>query len=180
MQVPGFTHPVTDMYLEDILKLIGYQDALLGASAQPAHLNGHSKPQHAGATLLARHQILRVQHERMRVAVTIKSVLRSRALAVAALSKRYAALWNCFRPDRAWSQCAGKAPIVAVPPKQRQAIEDAIMAAFLAGTDDNFDKLLEVSSPAQRSFGTLDAHPLQPSLLMKEWTDLAWIQMMLR
>ncbi len=37
---------------------------------------------------------------------------------------------------------------MAVPPEQRQAIEDAIMAAFLAGTDDNFDKLLEVSSPA--------------------------------
>ncbi|CAL5229490.1 g12825 [Coccomyxa viridis] len=86
IQVPGFTHPVTDMYLEDILKLIGYQDALLGIPAKPARLNGHSKPQHAG-----------------------------------------------------------KAPIVAVPPEQRQAIEDAIMAAFLAGTDDNFDKLLEVT-----------------------------------
>ncbi len=49
MQVPGFTHPVTDMYLEDILKLIGYQDALLGTSAKPARLNGHSKPQQAGA-----------------------------------------------------------------------------------------------------------------------------------
>ena len=33
---------------------------------------------------------------------------------------------------------------MAVPPEQRQAIEDAIMQAFLAGTDENFDKLLEV------------------------------------
>ena len=49
MQVPGFTHPVTDMYLEDILKLIGYQDAKLGGSAKAVHLNGHSKPQHAGS-----------------------------------------------------------------------------------------------------------------------------------
>ena len=49
MQVPGFTHPVTDMYLEDILKLIGYQDALLGSSAKAVHLNGHSKSQHAGS-----------------------------------------------------------------------------------------------------------------------------------
>ena len=39
---------------------------------------------------------------------------------------------------------SGKAPIVAVPPEQRQAIEDIIMEAFLAGTDDNFDRLLEV------------------------------------
>lgn len=39
---------------------------------------------------------------------------------------------------------AGSAPIVAVPPDQRQAIEDAIMQAFLAGTDENFDKLLGV------------------------------------
>ena len=55
VQVPGFTHPVTDMYLEDILKLIGYQDALLGASATPARLNGHSKPHHAGALPHAGH-----------------------------------------------------------------------------------------------------------------------------
>jgi len=47
-QVPGFTHPVTDMYLEDILKLIGYQDALLGSSSKTKHLSGHSKSQHAG------------------------------------------------------------------------------------------------------------------------------------
>ena len=39
---------------------------------------------------------------------------------------------------------AGKAPIVAVPPEQREAIESIIMEAFLAGTDDNFDRLLEV------------------------------------
>ena len=42
----------------------------------------------------------------------------------------------------------GKAPIVGVPPKQRQAIEDVIMEAFLAGTDDNFDRLLEASFTA--------------------------------
>ncbi len=34
---------------------------------------------------------------------------------------------------------------MAVPPEQRHAIEDAIMQAFLAGTDENFDKLLEVA-----------------------------------
>jgi len=39
---------------------------------------------------------------------------------------------------------AGKAPIVAVPPEQREAIQSVIMEAFLAGTDDNFDRLLEV------------------------------------
>ena len=49
MQVPGFTHPVTDMYLEDILRLTGYQDALLGGSGRASRLaNGHSKSQHAG------------------------------------------------------------------------------------------------------------------------------------
>lgn len=37
---------------------------------------------------------------------------------------------------------------MAVPPEQRQAIEDAIMGAFLAGTDVNFDKLLEVNGLA--------------------------------
>ncbi len=56
---------------------------------------------------------------------------------------------------------------MAVPPEQRQAIEDAIMAAFLAGTDDNFDKLLEVSSPAGPSCGTLPADSLQKCLLVK-------------
>lgn len=39
---------------------------------------------------------------------------------------------------------AGKARIVAVPPEQRAAIEKAIMDAFLTGSDDNFDQLLEV------------------------------------
>lgn len=39
---------------------------------------------------------------------------------------------------------AGKAPILAVPREQREAIESAIMEAFLAGTDENFDVLLEV------------------------------------
>ena len=48
MQVPGFTHPVTDMYLEDILKLIGYQDALLGSSGRALQVNGHKKSQHSG------------------------------------------------------------------------------------------------------------------------------------
>ena len=48
VQVPGFTHPVTDMYLEDILKLIGYQDALLGGSSKAMHANGHKKSQHSG------------------------------------------------------------------------------------------------------------------------------------
>lgn len=48
MQVPGFTYPVADMYLEDILKLIGYQDALLGGSSKPSHPNGHKRSQHTG------------------------------------------------------------------------------------------------------------------------------------
>ena len=48
VQVPGFTHPVTDMYLEDILKLIGYQNALLGGSGKALHANGHKKSQHPG------------------------------------------------------------------------------------------------------------------------------------
>ena len=54
---------------------------------------------------------------------------------------------------------AGKVPIVAVPPEQRQAIEDAIMEAFLAGTDDNFDKLLEVSGqiPPWHSWPAMNA-----------------------
>ena len=41
-------------------------------------------------------------------------------------------------------EAAGKARIVAVPPEQRAAIEEAIMNAFLTGSDDNFDQLLEV------------------------------------
>lgn len=54
---------------------------------------------------------------------------------------------------------AGKAPIVAVPPEQRQAIEGVIMEAFLAGTDDNFDRLLEVgvSTPHRLSGDNLNA-----------------------
>lgn len=55
VQVPGFTHPVTDMYLEDILKLIGYQDALLGNSAKSARPNGHAKSQHTGESSQAYH-----------------------------------------------------------------------------------------------------------------------------
>lgn len=47
---------------------------------------------------------------------------------------------------------AGKAPIVAVPPEQREAIESVIMEAFLAGTDDNFDRLLEVCNLTLQNF----------------------------
>ena len=90
VQVPGFTHPVTDMYLEDILKLIGYQDALLGTSAKPARLNGHSKPQHAGALPLPQPHTLFESAARRRYVWGLKSecVLLSYALVVAPLRKR--------------------------------------------------------------------------------------------
>lgn len=66
---------------------------------------------------------------------------------------------------------AGKASIVAVPPEQRQAIEDVIMEAFLAGTDDNFDTLLEASivAPPVASVHTLTALPSVSSPVRQDW-----------
>ncbi len=86
LQVPGFTHPVTDMYLEDVLRLIGYQDALVAQQ--------HGDPARRGL-----------------------------------LDKQYMA------PSKADAD---------IPKEQRDAIESAIMQAFLHGTDEHFDFLLEV------------------------------------
>lgn len=86
LQVPGFTHPVTDMYLEDVLRLIGYQDALLAQqNGGPARrgLPGNQQP----------------------------------------------------APSRADAD---------ILKEQREAIESAIMQAFLHGSDEHFDFLLEV------------------------------------
>lgn len=58
LQVPGFTYPVKDMYLEDVLKHIGYQDAVLaqqnGGSARSGnhrHGEGRSRAGNALAEL---------------------------------------------------------------------------------------------------------------------------------
>lgn len=86
LQVPGFTHPVTDMYLEDVLRLIGYQDALL------AQQNG-----------------------------------------------------GCAKTDFPGNQQPSASRARAdIPKGQREAIESAIMQAFLHGSDEHFDFLLEV------------------------------------
>ncbi|BDA50474.1 3'-5' RNA helicase YTHDC2 [Coccomyxa sp. Obi] len=87
IEVPGFTHPVTDMYLEDVLRLIGYQDALLG--------------QHNGGP-----------------------------------GRR--------GPPGIQQPAPGKAA-ADIPKEQREAIESAIMQAFLHGSDEHFDFLLEMT-----------------------------------
>jgi len=86
VQVPGFTYPVTDMYLEDVLRLIGYQDALLGDSARRIHLSAQ-------------------------------------------------------RPAQSKTE-----EQTQIPKEQREAIESAIMQAFLHGSDEHFDHLLDVSN----------------------------------
>ncbi len=96
-QVPGFTYPVTDLYLEDVLALIGYQDRLLG---QGGRQRGHH---HAGGQLRA----------------------------------------GAGQP-RAGSQAGQQAAAAEVPQEQREEIEGAIMDAFLHGSDEHFDRLLEV------------------------------------
>lgn len=48
-QVPGFTHTVTDMYLEDVLRLIGYQDRLLGRAGGGGQHGQHASGQRPGA-----------------------------------------------------------------------------------------------------------------------------------
>ena len=85
VQVPGFTHPVEDFYLENILQLTGYQEA---AQAQLGGLTGGSGGGGGG----------------------------------------------------------GRA--AALPPEERQRIEDAIEAAFVGGSYESFDALLEVTGAA--------------------------------
>ena len=144
VQVPGFTHPVTDMYLEDILKLIGYQDALLGGSGKASQVNGHKKSQHSG-----KRPLISCHRQRMYAHF---------------LKGQFCILQIIDLMCNQSCGAAGKTRIVAVPPEQRAAIERAIMDAFLTGSDDNFDRLLEVrSTPAhlhiklQRHFDRLSS-----------------------
>ena len=85
--MPGFTYPVTDMYLEDVLRLIGYQDALLAQQDGAPARRGHGGIRPPAQTRVEK----------------------------------------------------------SIPKEQREAIESAIMQAFLHGSDEHFDHLLDVS-----------------------------------
>lgn len=101
-------HPVTDMYLEDVLQLIGYQDKLLGR----ASINGrHAATGHAAGASAAAPPLPRAGAGKAR-----------RQLA----QQQQAA--------------------AALPKERREAVEAAIMQAFLSGGDEDFDRLLEVGA----------------------------------
>ena len=99
LQVPGFTHPVEDVYLEDVLSLIGYADRLLGRSRGGA--GARAMPEQAPAHAASGRPQPKAKSQR-------------------------------------------KQQQQAVPQEQREVIEAAVMAAFLGGSDEDFDRLLEV------------------------------------
>jgi HrpA-like RNA helicase len=126
VRVPGFTHPVQDFYLEDVLKLIGYESAAV--QEMDAALGGQGR----GAAAL------------------VAAGGRGRGRGRGASNKQYYSGGgeNNNSETRAEAAARDVSSSSRLSKEEKSQIEAAIEAAFRTGDDDAFELLMEVTGAA--------------------------------